>query len=80
MADATLKELYAAEIEETEFVTDPQGPANTASSKNEHCVRGGYYGNSSGYCAVYARGDYEHYSATSAAKGHYGARFVITCK
>ena len=80
VADATLKELYAAEIEETGFVTDPQGPANTASSENEHCVRGGYYGNSTGYCTVYARGDNEHYSATTASKGRYGARFVITCE
>lgn len=78
--ETPLKALYAAEIEETGFVTDPQGPANTASTSNDHCVRGGYYGNSGDFCNVYARGNNEHYSAASAKKGRCGARFVITCE
>ena len=72
--------LYADEIEQFGFVTDPIGPPNSGdvpikpSYQYVHVVRGAYWGSSSGWLLHRKR----HVSTTGASGK--GARFVVTCR
>ena len=80
VSSANLKTLYADELADPGYVTDPIGPPNSTSAPIHpttvwrHVARGGSYDNSSGNCSTYARAEV----AESAPK--MGARFVVVCE
>ena len=77
-----LKTLYADEIEQTGFVTDPVGPMSSTAADPSHITRGGSWENTSGGGAsFYVRTRaYTVSSANSNQKGRLGARFIVPCE
>ena len=79
VGETALKALYADEITEFGFVTDPIGPLNKAITSKDHMARGGAWDNSASYACCYARDTNEH-GTSSMTKGRAGVRFVMTCE
>ena len=80
VGETALKALYADEIADPGYVTDPEGPANTDSADNLHVVKGGNYASNTGgdfSSTVFAR---EEIAASASADVKIGARFVVTCE
>ena len=72
--DDGLVSLYADEIADPGYVTDPQGPANSTSSDDKHTLRGGSFKSDINATRLISR------SSASAASAETGARFVVTCE
>ena len=69
-----LSALYADEIADPGYVTDPQGPANSTSVSDAHTLRGGGYKSNANATRLISR------SSSSSPASDAGARFVITCE
>ena len=69
-----LTTLYADEIADPGYVTDPQGPANSTSETDLHTIRGGGYASIANDVRLFAR------TSANSAKSTQGARFVFTCE